>query len=252
MKNKNNILKKRWLFFSYLLTALCALVFIYYISAHRGQFTALFKVHYRYFIIVALLVLPFKAITGLRFKIMTDFFGLRLKLREWFGLSCITTMANYILPAKTGLLTQALYLKNIHKFNYSSFVAYLGSLAVFTVAVNSFSGIFFLAVYYFIKGSFFILPFLIFLAGLILSVAVIFMLPRLLKLKIKWQLLRKITDGLKFLKSGRAVLLRLLCIQVADISITGLRIFFCYKAIGIDIGIAPALVVGLFASSSGH
>lgn len=251
MKNRISLFNKYGIIFSYLLTAFFTFLFISYMVGHLEQFKALLRVPFRYIAVIAILTFPFKITTGLRFKTMMDLFKVRLKLKEWFGLSCISAMVNYVLPAKAGIVTQALYLKKIHRFDYSKFATYLGSLALFTVAVNSALGLLFLIIYYLTKGSLFFGLFLAFFIIFLLSMAAIFAIPFLSRLKIKLDLFYKIIDGFKMLKGKRAVLLQLFLIQICDTGITGLRIFFSYKAIGVDdMGILPAFMVGLFASIS--
>jgi uncharacterized protein (TIRG00374 family) len=182
---------------------------------------------------------------------MLDSFLLKLKLREWFGLSCIATMTNLILPAKAGLIPQAIYLKNKYHFDYHMFTVYLVSLAIFTFVLNSFCGTIFLLYNYLISGIFFYYLFWIFFLCSAMSVLLLIIMPRLSRMQLKLPLFNKIADSFKFFDKKKRLLLNLFILQIGDIIITGLRLYVVFSAIGIHVGVMPIFMVSLFTSISG-
>lgn len=250
MRTNHIFLKKRAIF-SYLLTIIFVIVFLYYLEKNRQILESLRSISLRYLVLIGLLVIPSKVVIGLKFKVMMDFFGARLKFREWFGLACISSMANYILPAKAGIATQAFYMKRIHNFDYTKFIVFLAVFAVFLFTLNSFSGLLLLIFYPAVKGKFFLGLFYIFSVTAAISLAAIILLPYLSRLKIRWRLISKIAEGISVMRKAHFVLPYLFIIQLFEVFFVGLRLFLSYRAIGVDIELVPALIVGLFASSSG-
>lgn len=238
------------LIYSYLILALLVAGFAYYFKGHREEFRLLRRVSAGYLFGIAALVFLFKLVLSLKFKTLIAFSGIRLKLREWLGLPCVSTMVNYLLPARAGVATQALYLKKAYKFEYSRFAVYLTGFLIFAMLANSASGMLFLTIYYLMHGVFFTAIFFIFLICLILSLTLIFLMYYMPSIEIRWEVLEKLLKGFNFIKNKRHLVLRLLLIQFADIIITGLRLFLAYKALGIEIDILPVFMVGLFASTS--
>lgn len=236
--------------YSYLLTFVLIGLFIAYAVHNQASLGALRGISGKYILIIAILGLLYKVVLGLKFKIMINFFGIKAKPREWFGLSCLTSMINTLLPAHAGTATQAVYLKKNYNFKYSGFIGYLLNFLIFSLMVYSVCGIILLLLHKALYSIFFTAIFLFFIAVFILCIIFIFLIPKFSMIKFRWELLNKTIDGFKALKAKRSLVIRFVLIQTADVVITGLRLFFAYYALGAHVGLVPIFLVGLIASVS--
>jgi uncharacterized membrane protein YbhN (UPF0104 family) len=90
------------------------------------------------------LILFLKAVvalnSGFRFHLISKLFKLHLSFSEWFGLSAVTTFLTQILPAKTGVIPRAFYLKQHHGVDYSRYTSLLVYLNIYDIRINLFIG----------------------------------------------------------------------------------------------------------------
>ncbi len=75
-------------------------------------------------------------INGSKLKIIVESFQIRLKFREWFGLSAITLSLNSLV-FKSGSIINATYLKKKHDFPYMSYVGTLGGDQLINLGVHA-------------------------------------------------------------------------------------------------------------------
>lgn len=243
-------IKKHRAVYSYLLALVLFASFGVYLIRHKESLSALSAVSFKYIIGITILGIIYKLVLGLKFKVMINFFGIKVKPREWFGLSCVVSMVNSLFPAHAGTATQAVYLKQVYKFDYSKFVSYLLNFLVFSVAIYSACGLILLLLHDLFYRVFYIVLFTFFSLLFIACLAFIFLMPRFSRLKFKWDLLNRVIDGFGAFKTKRSLVIRFIVIQAADLVITGLRLFLAYNALGAKVGLIPILLVGLIASLS--
>lgn len=74
-----------------------------YVKNHIGEFGIIFSLSLKYLGILLFLSLLEIFLVGLLTKIITKSFRIDLTSREWFGLSVVTRLGNYLLPFKGGL-----------------------------------------------------------------------------------------------------------------------------------------------------
>lgn len=240
-------IKKRAVIYSYILTAILVVLFANYIKHNKETFRLLLHVSPGYLFGITALIIFGKIVIAIRFKAMIDFFGLRLRLDEWFGLPCISNMINYFLPGYTGPATQAMYLRQAHGFEYSRFTNYLAILFVFNVAVCSFLGVLFVGAHYLIHNVFFMNGFIFFSALFITTFSFLVLVPVISVVDLRWDLLNKTVRGFHFFFGHKNLLIFLVIMYVAEVITTGLRFFLAYRALGTPIDFLPALTIGLVA-----
>jgi uncharacterized membrane protein YbhN (UPF0104 family) len=90
--------------------------------------------------LVLMCVLTFGT-SGLYLKVFAGKFGMNLRPREWFGLTVVTTMGNYLTPFSGGLIARAGYLKHRHAFSYTRFLAMMAANYLIAFALISLTGI---------------------------------------------------------------------------------------------------------------
>ncbi len=117
-----------------LLVAIALLAYLYY---HPQALTLLTNASIINIISLIIIRIFFQIISGLILRDFVSIFGTVLKFKEWFGLSIITTMGNYISPFSGGMIARAAYLKYRYAFSYAQFTSLLAaSYLIFFWAVG--------------------------------------------------------------------------------------------------------------------
>lgn len=64
-------------------------------------------------------------------------FGINLRVREWMGITLVTSMLNLVTPGRGGTALRGLYLKRAHGLPYAQFAGTLGATLAFTLWANA-------------------------------------------------------------------------------------------------------------------
>lgn len=243
-------IKKYSVLYSYVLTALFVAFFSYYFLQNKETFMLLLRVSALYIAGIVVLYVIGKFFVGMRFKIMINFFGTKLGFNEWFGLPCIASMMNSVLPGYAGVATQAVYLKQSHKFEYSKFSGYLTSFLIFNLIVYSLLGMLFIGAHYLLHDVFYFAAFVVFFVLFTSSAIFVALAPVISKYDLRWSLLNKTMQGFHLFFEHKNLLIYLTFIHLVDTILTGARFFLAYKALGAPIDLLPSLALGLVASIS--
>jgi uncharacterized membrane protein YbhN (UPF0104 family) len=107
---------------------------------HGADFMAEAEVSWSFIVIMSLLIVTYQFLAGIRMKLLTGMFGLRLAPYEWIGLAQMTSFFNY-LPFKGGAVAGALFLKGAHGFPYTRFLATMAASSVLAVVTFSIVGL---------------------------------------------------------------------------------------------------------------
>jgi glycosyltransferase 2 family protein len=206
---------------------------------HGANFVAETEISWSFIIIMSLLILSFQLLAGVRMKLLTGMFGLRLAPYEWIGLAQMTTFFNY-LPFKGGAVAGALFLKGAHNFSYTRFLATAAASSVLAVVTFSVVGSIGLAVLWLYSGVF-SWPILAIYFSLIIVPLVFFLrLDRRAK-RIQNPHLLRFLDGWRVIRTGGKRLLLLITTDLCMVLIDSMRITLCLGAVGLK----PIYAVGL-------
>jgi uncharacterized protein (TIRG00374 family) len=198
-------------------------------------------------------------------KVIVNTFGIDLPLLEWFGLSAMSAMGNYLTPFQGGAAIRALYLKSRHDLPYSLFLSTLSTLYVLTFATSAAIGLLATLGLY-IRLALFQTTLVAFFLGLLCLPCVLFVLVRIMPpLKTapdtsgtaNWfkKVIQKSTfqviQGWQIISTRRAVLARLITISILNVCVTMLMINVSFAAFHIKLPILESLVLSsLFMVSS--
>lgn len=194
---------------------------------------------------LVVLRLLFLVINGLVLREFALKFGIKLVMKEWLGLSMVTTMGNYITPFSGGMVVRAAYLKSRYKFSYAKFMALLASNYLIAFWTVGFVGIFTLLTleqnkeYYWQILVFFIL--------VVVSISILVLRP-IAKLPWKNRLVETVNksiEGWNLIKSDGQLLFRLMIYTLINIALNSASIWMAYAALGYPIFFRNALLVGL-------
>jgi uncharacterized protein (TIRG00374 family) len=85
---------------------------------------------------------------GLFTKFVVSALGIELDSLEWFGISGMSAMANYLTPFRGGAAVRAVYLKSRHGLSYALFLSTLSTLYVLSLASSAAVGLLAVAILY--------------------------------------------------------------------------------------------------------
>lgn len=223
-----------------LLIAVIILAFFYF-RGHGKEFVSKVELSYSFVILMSALIILFQLIAGFKIKILTDIFGLNLKIKEWFGLAQMNSFLNY-LPIKGGAAAKAFYLKGFFNFPYSKYLAVLGTSFIITIASFSAVGVAGMFLVYMKTGIFSsnILIIYIFLA---ISPLIPFLFLDRIIGWIKNPHLTRFFDGWRMIRRGGKKLILLVISDVLMVLVDAMRIKLSYGAQGVDLDYYMGLVI---------
>ena len=106
---------------SYLIAGTITCTFILQILDLDELFQITKSLEYIQILYLILLTILLNTLNGfITNKIILKSFNINLEFHKWFGLTFINSMANYILPAKSGTIIKAMYLKKHYGLDISS------------------------------------------------------------------------------------------------------------------------------------
>ncbi|MBL7075309.1 flippase-like domain-containing protein [candidate division KSB1 bacterium] len=226
------------------------LLSVFFIYHHREDLAKISSISIPFIGIISLLILIFIVLNGLIVKVIMGFFEICLPLKEWLGLTVITTMSNYFVPLKGGVSTRALYLKKKYNFQYAKFLASMAGTYVIYFGVIGFLGMATLFAYFGLYGKFYMKLFPIFLVVWCGSVFLSFLLKKSTRLRFRWKVVSSIFEGFSYFRNKRKKVLRLAILSTASCVVMALRLFFAFTALDIKVNFLHVLIVGLLSSLS--
>lgn len=189
-------------------------------------------------------------INGLYLREFSRKFDVNLVFQEWFGLSAITTMGNYVFPFSGGLVARAAYLKKQHKLSYAHFTTLLISNYLVMFWLVGAAGLISLGL---LKQNWQVYwPIALLFGGVMLVISIIFIFPRT---EVPWnnrltQFVNTLFESWFTLKQDRALLFRLVILTLGIILLNGISFWLAYWALNLRIPFLTGIILGLVAAFS--
>lgn len=247
MKNKHEYTR-------HLLSVLILLVtvggIVWYLSSKSNLLHSLTKVSFFHLGSLVVLRMLFLTMNGLFLEAFASKFQVHLKAIEWFGLSVVTTMGNYLTPLSGGLIARAAYLKSRHRFPYAQFVTIVTSNYLLTFWITGVVGMASLTTFIGMEQfSWLVLLLFMSVAG---AISTSFILP---SVRLPWdnRLARTINaslEGWMLVKQDIDLILKLGTYTILNILFSSLSFWVAFRALGSQVSFVTALLVGLLASFS--
>jgi uncharacterized protein (TIRG00374 family) len=231
------------------LLIILALLFADYIFNHISDFKQLSIVNYWLIIILAVITLISSTLNGQVTDKLVSTFGIRLKFKEWFGLSVITTFYNIITPFKGGMAARAVYLKKKHGFSYANFLAALAGTYVLSFLIAAFFGLLSLYFLYIQLKIFNLLVLLIFLFFFITLLTIVFFSPKFPETKYSFiNKIINVMNGWHLIHKNRKIILLVSVIATIQLLMGAFGIIISYYIFAINISLAQALFISAITS----
>lgn len=217
-------------------------LFAYYVSKHISDFAELKLANPWMIVLLAALTLISSTLTGMVTDSLVSVFGIKLKIREWFGLSITTTFYNMITPFRGGMVARAAYLKEKHGFPYTNFLAALAGTYVIDFLVASFLGLISLWLLFNQSGVFNWIVLAIFIAFFVPLLCIVIFSPRFPEVKNKWaNRFIRVLNGWNLIRKSKRTILTSSTRAVLQMMIGTAAGIVSYGLFGIHITFAQAL-----------
>jgi uncharacterized membrane protein YbhN (UPF0104 family) len=191
-------------------------------------------------------------INGLFLKELTSKFGVNLSIVEWFGLSVVTTLGNYITPFSGGMIARAAYLKQRHSFSYSKFMSVLAANYLVIFWMIGMAGTVILVKWVkMVSSVYVVLVFFILVVGVI---SIFFLFPSIKSPGDDKSFfvahINEALSGWDLIRKDAALLFTIVVYTAVNIAVNGLSFWIAYSALGAAVPFTSALLVSLFISFS--
>lgn len=217
-------------------------LFAYYIFRNFDDFKSVALVNPLWLIPLFFTSLIISYSNGLVVKYQSEPFNIRLKFKEWFGLSIITTLYNTITPFRGGLLAKATYLKEKHNFSYMNSLATISGIYVINFFAASFIGLVTLLILYLKYQIFNIIILLILLGFFIPTLILILFAPKIPETRYK--LINKfiqVANGWHIVRKQGKIVTYLSLITVFQLVINAVTLMISYHIFNIGLPFDKAL-----------
>jgi uncharacterized membrane protein YbhN (UPF0104 family) len=222
-----------------------------YIYRHAAEFSVIKQINHLFLLPLLVLSGLILVINGLLTKFFVGLFGTELSVKEWFGLSAVTAMGNYLAPFRGGLAGKALYLKKKHQFPYTIFLATYTASYVLILLLGSLLGLLAIVLFYLTYHVvewrlvyFFIIVFVVVLGVLRLSSYMPRGTGRLSK---RW---REMNLGWQYIRKDKMLLIKVSLLIISNYMVISLLLYYGYMAISHVIPFLAALFIAIIFSYS--
>jgi len=237
-------------FLSILILIGFAIFGFFFLRGRTDELRKILEIDFRYVIIIFILVVLHSLVKGQKFKILMDFYNIKLKFKEWWGLEVITRFWNFITPFKGGFSFRAVYLKKKYEFSYTRSVSTIGITYVVSLIFNSVLGM--IVVLLSPLQPSIKQPILLFLALIFSCSILVFFLPLPVKkvnVKVFKYLIRSINE-IKNMGPDHYFISKLVLNAIVIRVIMVTRIYFAFLAFGISPPLYFCIMINVFEGLS--
>lgn len=187
---------------------------------------------------------------GIFIKIFLHKNGCNLRIMEWYGLSAVTSMGNYLSFLSGGMLIRAAYLKHRFSFPYSFFVAMMAATYLMNYLTISILGMLMTVSSFATKSNTIYLFF--FFCATVTLILLLLAIP-IGKLSARSKIVSFINlaiDSFQRIENDRFLISKLICLSVINILVGSFIYYISFKAIGRPVSFHYSLLIYLITSFS--
>lgn len=207
----------------------------WYVSAHRADFAVMGRLNPWYLPALIAVPLAMLAVNGWIGNLLVRELGVRLSFAEWYGLSCVSALGNYLPIPQAGSIARGVYLRRVHSLPYTAFAASVLVTYVFFYVIGGLAGFAGLTLRA-AQGS--RAPWPLWVAFGAMVATVLLFLPQVSRL-LPIKKLGQLAEGWRILGHPR-VLARVAFWQAALLALNGTGIWLAYASVGHAERITPA------------
>jgi len=237
---------------SFLVLAISMALIFLLLKDKLGEIKDITNIKITDFLIISLFVFGTILTNGLKNKILIKVFNIDINFTEWFGLSAVNTLWNY-LPFQGGAIAKGIYFKKKYDFQYSSYLALLTTSYGITISSLGLLGCLTLVISYFLAGYFSMFILFIFLLFFIGPLGVLFFVYyKDSHVKFSWPVLTRLIDGIKEIIKNKKIIFLLIAIDIVTAVFFALRLYCAGQALHFAIPfiffllVAPIIMLSIF------
>ncbi|MBW2049062.1 MAG: flippase-like domain-containing protein [Deltaproteobacteria bacterium] len=227
--------------------ALLGVFFIWllvYIRSHAVEFSHIFDLSIEILLLLFVVLLVDSIILGVFTKILLGHLGVALRFVEWYGLSIVSNLWNYILPFRGGAGIRAVYLKKVYQFKISDFLGTMMALYFVTFLVNSIIGLSCLLYLYYEKHYLNVPVFSFLLIVFAISSIVIGLSPRIHYSGNRFvEKLCEVLNAWHSIKRNHKLIMKLIIVILFHALFQLLGIYLGFRAYGLKIALYQCLLI---------
>ncbi len=215
---------------------------VIYLKNHWSDFVAIEAIVWPYVVLLLSASLIYIIVQGLVLKVTLKPFGIRLKFFEWFGITILTFLGNYIFPF-SGFGFRAAYLKKRYGFSYASFVGSLAAIYLTEFFLFTLGGLIGLWGWYKATGFVDYKILTLFLAVFSFCAVFLFFSPRLPTFKNKSLIhLKNVLESLYLIKTNIPLMRQLLMIVTMEVLLFSTIFFLAYRALNFPVSFPSSMI----------
>jgi uncharacterized membrane protein YbhN (UPF0104 family) len=185
------------------------------------------------------------ATNGLILKLFSAEFGIRLRILDWFGLSVVTSLGNYLAPFSGGMFARANYLKLRYGFAYVHSAAMLAAGYLVTYWVVGLIGM--LVMLTRIGKDDFSSPVLFFFLAATIGITLIVLFP-VINVRSQNRLALMVAsalEGWRMLRSDKTLLAKVAALTLVNVLLIGGTYWYAFSVAGTTVSFSAAMLIGL-------
>ena len=217
-----------------------------YLSRHPENLAALRNLSPGAVFLLAGLALVKLMAMGMFTWINLDALGVHLGFWEWYGLSAMTAMGNYLIAFRGGAAIRGVYLKSKYDLPYATFLSTVASLYLLTIPTNALLGFIALQIIYLGLGISQPGLALLLMAAFAGPVVFLVLIRRAPRFSGRWtSKLNLVVEGWRLLTAKPLTVIKLVLTSVLNSCVTVLMIHISFKALGVDLPLIKSGVLGI-------
>jgi len=233
----------------YIILTIFTLIGIAYIWSHLDVLEKLQAISISDVLMLFCVCFAFFLATGFTFYLLVSFLSIKLSVLETIGLTFLTSFGNYLGPARPGAVLKAIYLKGEKGLSYTRFTLVLAANSFLLLFVSGTTGVVLFFVMWADLTPMPIIVLAICLAMVGISLIPLFFLSSRVQRNGKvWDFLNKVIEGVEIIKGQRQRIFFVVFSIIIQYIIGAVLMVIAYGALGQNISILTALIIGVFTS----
>ncbi|MBN1997992.1 flippase-like domain-containing protein [candidate division KSB1 bacterium] len=238
----------------YIIFVFIVLIAVIYFYFNGDKLKLLIRINWLDAVILFIFVFLSFLVLSYQFYYYMRIFKIRLLFREYFGLTVCSTMFNYYLPARGGLVARAFYLKKKHGFYYSHYTSLIVGSYLITYNTTALFGLI-VGIILYINGLqnqlnlIFIFTFLLVvsLAGTTILLIIVRKKRFAGRSKVS-NFFSRVKNGLKYFRQNRHLILNIISINLLFIVVMALRLYWSFCSLDISVNFFQIFCVSALAN----
>lgn len=220
----------------------------FFVKNNISEFQNIRFISNGYVFAILICVVIYFLIQGIILKLLLQIFNINLRFKEWFGITVVTLMGNYLIPFG-GFGFRAAYLKKAYRFQYTHFISTLGVMYLIEFIIFGLGGLLGLTFAY-LSHHFFSLNLTLLFVSVILG-CVFFLIfapksPKSFKNKYL-AIFGRIIESFEKIKRHPGIIQKLIVITLVELVIFNLIFYLSYQALNLKVTLGESFITAGFS-----